>query len=348
MARLLEIPHSVCRYTCMVSGISDVYEWKTGQKLPCMFMMLLSGMAGFTYLKFKRARPSFMVFWGPSVKVQYKNLKKIFGIDIEIKNEGGSFARAMKILKKSIDEGYPAIIGPLDMFNLEYHHEFFMKLHATAHFVLVVGYDDTAKRVHIYDCNFKELKNLSYENLQQAWSADEKGYLKRFSVITFKVPDVAPNLRTLVEKGLEHKADEMLKPPIRNFGIPGIRKLAAEFPKWENWMSKENYILALKNLVMFANVPPTLSREVDNFTAFRREFSTLLKELHMRTGDPRLEQLCNYFKNSGKLIEQLCHTTLDYLDSKEDSRSEAPRLLMSIASTEEEAYNLIERMSSKS
>ena len=59
----------------------------------------------------------------------------------------GSFARAMEILKKGTDEGNPAVIGPLDMFNLEYHREFFMKLHATARFVLVVGYDDMAKRV---------------------------------------------------------------------------------------------------------------------------------------------------------------------------------------------------------
>lgn len=343
MSKLLEVPHSVCRYTCMVNGISDVYEWRTSQKLPCGFMMILSGMAGFVYLKFKRAKPPCMVFWGPSAKVQYKNLREIFGVDIEIRNEGGSFANAMKILKKNIDGGNPVIIGPLDMFHLEYR-EFFMKLHATAHFVLVVGYDDSTKRIYLYDCDSEELKSLSYENLQQAWANDEKGYLRKNSVITFSIPRTAHNLDTLVRKGLLHRANQMLNPLVRNFGIPGIKKLSKEFPMWEGWMSKEDYILALKNLVMFANVPPTLSREVDNFTAMRRELSNLLKELQRRTKNPMLEQLSEYFRSSASLIERSCHIILDYLDLKEDKRSEIPQLLTSIAETEEKSYSLIKRI----
>jgi hypothetical protein len=326
----------------MVNGIKDVYEWKTGQKLPCMFMMILSGMAGFTYLKFKRAKPPYMVFWGPAIKVQYENLREIFGIDIRVENEGRSFTRAMKILKKNIDEGNPVVIGPLDMFYLEYR-EFFMKFHVTAHFVVVVGYDDSAKRVYLYDCDFEELKSVSYENLQQAWNTDEKGYLKKNSVVTFTIPRTVQSIDLLVKKGLLHKANEMLNPPIKNFGIPGIRKLSREFLEWERWMSKEDYILALKNLVMFANVPPTLNREIDNFTALRREFSNLLKELYRCTGDSNLEQLSCYFKSSGKSIEQLCHIILDYLEFKEDNRSEIPRLLLLTAKTEEEAYNWIKR-----
>lgn len=343
MSRLIELPHSVCSFTCMVNGMQDVYECKTGQKLPCMFMMIFSGMAGFTYLKFKRAKPPCMVFWGPSIKAQYRNLNEIFGIEVKIRNEGGSFASAMKVLKKNIDEGKPVVIGPLDMFFLEYR-KFFMKLHVTAHFVLAVGYDDLAKRVYLYDCDFKELKSVSYKNLQQAWGLDEKGYLRRNSVITFEVPEVAESLDGLIRKGLLHKADEMMNPPTKNFGIPGIKELSKEFAKWEDWMSKENYVLALRNLVMFANVPPTLSREVDNFTALRNEFSSLLKELYAHTRDSKLEQLSNYFMNSGKLIDQLCHIILDYLELKEDRRSEVPKLLMSIAETEEKAYTLAKRI----
>jgi hypothetical protein len=327
----------------MVNGIQDVYKHKTGHKLPCMFLMILSGMAGFTYLKFKRAKPPYMVFWGPSIKVQYRNLNEIFGFDIKIRNEGQSFIGAMKILKKSIDEGSPVVIGPLDMFFLEYH-EFFMKLHVTAHFVLAVGYDDSANRVHLYDCGFEELKSVSYKNLEQAWGSDEKGYLRRNSVITFKVPRITQSLDMLVRKGLAHKAQEMLNPPTRNFGILGIKKLSREFSEWKNLMNKDDYVLALKNLVMFANVPPTLSREVDNFTALRKEFSILIKELYTHIKDPALKQLSDYFRNSGELVEQLCHTILNYLDSKEDKRSEIPRLLASIAETEEEAYNLMKRI----
>jgi hypothetical protein len=340
MSKLIEVPHSVCKYTCMVSGINDVYELKTGQKLPCEFMMILSGMAGFAYLKFKRAKPPYMVFWAPSIKVQYKNLKEIFGIDINIRNEGGSFANAMKILRKNVDDGNPIVIGPLDMFHLDYH-EFFMKLHATAHFVLVVGYDDSAKRVYLYDCNYEKLQSLSYENLEQAWKTDEKGYLRKNSVIEFLIPRKGQSLDELTKRGLLHKANQMLNPPIRNFGILGIRKLSKEFPDWENWMNKDDYVLALKILVMFANVPPTLSREIDNFTASRKEFSLLLKELADTTKNLELKQLSSYLYNSGQHIKRLCHIILDYVDQREDKRSEIPVLLSTIAETEEKAYNSI-------
>jgi hypothetical protein len=340
MSRLIKVPHSVCKYTCMVNGINDVYELKTGQKLPCRFMMILSGMAGFAYLKFKLAKPPYMVFWGPSIKVQYKKVNEIFGIDIKIRNEGGSFGRAVKIVKKNINDGNPVIIGPLDMFHLEYH-EFFMKVHATAHFLLVVGYDDLAKRVYVYDCDYEDLQALSYENLEQAWKTDEKGYLKRNSVIEFSVPRRVRSFNSVMSKGLLHKADQMLNPPIKNFGVPGIKKLSKEFSSWEECMDKEDYVLALKNLVMFANVPPTLSREVDNFTANRREFSLLLKELAKITKTPRLEQLSLSFQNSGQQIKEMCYIILDYLDGKGDRRSEIPELLSSIATIEEEAYNLV-------
>lgn len=43
--KLIEIPHTVCPYTCMVNGIGDVYLWKTGQPLPNEFVMITSGMA---------------------------------------------------------------------------------------------------------------------------------------------------------------------------------------------------------------------------------------------------------------------------------------------------------------
>jgi len=338
--RLLEIPHSVCKYTCMVNGIKDVYEWKTGQKLPCELMMISSGMAGFYYIKNKRLKPPIMVFWGPSLRVQYRNLKEIFGIDVQIRNEGKSFDKAMEILKRNIDEGNPAIIGPLDMFYLEYH-DFFMKVHATAHFVLVVGYDDSAKRIYLYDCDYEGLKGLSYENLMQAWKTDEKGYLRRNSVIAFSILREVKSFDELIERALLHKANQMLSPPIRNFGIPGIRKLSEEFLGWESLMDEESYVLALQNLVMFANVPPTLSKEVDNFTARRREFSHLLRELSNITNNPKLKQISHYFYESGQLIRKVCHIIINYLDRKEDKREEIPELLLSLADIEERAYNLI-------
>ena len=53
MRKTIEFPHTVCRYTCMVNGLRDVYQWKTGQMLPDEFMLITSGFASFVYLKIR-------------------------------------------------------------------------------------------------------------------------------------------------------------------------------------------------------------------------------------------------------------------------------------------------------
>jgi len=131
------------------------------------------------------------------------------------------------------------------MFYLEYRPEFFQKIHAFPHFVLVVGYDDNEGKLFLFDCDLPDLQTLSYDNLRLAWQRDEPGYIKKNAVITFSPPEKPLPFNELVRRGLLLKADQMLNPPIRNLGIPGIRKLAEEFLEWETLLSEEDYKLAL-------------------------------------------------------------------------------------------------------
>ncbi len=240
--KIIEIPHTVCPFTCTVNGLGDVYRWKTGQMIHDEFLMSTSGMASFFYLKLKKAKPPFMVFWSQGIKKQYKNLEHIFGFKINIK-EGRSFNFALNKVKQEIEKGNPVVIGPLDMFYLEYRNEFFQKIHAFPHFVLAVGYDDTESKLFLYDCDLSGMQILSYNNLKLAWGKDEPGYMKRNAVITFSLSEKHLPLHKVIKKGLLLKANEMLNPPIRNLGIPGIRKLAKEFLGWEKQLSKEDYKL---------------------------------------------------------------------------------------------------------
>jgi hypothetical protein len=82
-----------------------------------------------------------------------------------------------------------------------------------------------------------------------------------------------------VRRGLLFKAEQMLNPRIKNFGISGMRKLAKEFPLWEHHLNEENYKMTLKWMAMFSNTPPTLAEGIDNSTAKRKELSSTLKEL---------------------------------------------------------------------
>ena len=339
MKNIINLPHVVCKYTCMVNGIGDVYRFKTGQTFSDEFLMAVSGMASFVYIKNKKAEPPFMVFWGQSIKNQYRNLEQVLGLKIKI-TEGKSFNLAMKLLREGINSRNPVIIGPLDMFYLEYH-EFFNKKHAFPHFVLVVGYDDNDRKIFLYDCDSADFRKLSYENLKIAWEKDEPGYIKKNAVITFSLSDIPLSFDESVKAGLILKASQMLNPPIKSLGVPGVRKLAVEFPDWEKFLGSNDYKMALENMARYANSPPTLSRAFNDFTGKREDFSKLLKELGTITHEKRLLSLSESFSTSGKLIREISLIILDKLDGKSDRRKFIPQLLMKVADIEEEAYGEI-------
>ena len=76
--KLVQLPHKVCGLTCMINGLEDLYEQKTGVRLPDWLLLHLSGMLGFVYIKNKNAPTSRMVFWGMQIaKYQYKALADI-------------------------------------------------------------------------------------------------------------------------------------------------------------------------------------------------------------------------------------------------------------------------------
>jgi len=63
MRRLISLPHRVCESTCYVNGLEDVMAWK-GAQLTDYLLSVVGGMAGFSYLKLKLAKPPCMVYWG--------------------------------------------------------------------------------------------------------------------------------------------------------------------------------------------------------------------------------------------------------------------------------------------
>jgi hypothetical protein len=341
--KILEIPHSICRYTCTVNGIRDIYQYKTHQYIPGEFITLLTGFADFVYLKNKKAKPRFMVFWAKSLKEHYKAIEYLFGFKIQIK-QGRSFPFALGLVKKEINGGNPVIIGPLDMFHLEYRQDLFHKVHTTAHFVLAVGFDDNNEKLYVHDCDLYGLQALGYENLRLAWQKDEPGYIRKNAVITVSLPKNIPMFnKGLVKKALSFKAKQMLNPGMRNFGIPGMRKLAKEFSSWRSCLGKKDYKTALGLMAMFANTPPTLAEGIDNFTGKRKELADLLDELAKLTNEESFREISYSFKLSGELIRGIAHIILNYLKGEKDERKAIPGLLETIADIEEKAYVKIQK-----
>jgi len=114
MAKVIEMPHEVHESTCYVNGLFDVLAWK-GAKYDYFLLPVIGGMASFTYLKFKLARPPCMVYWGNNPKYLLKELGEIFGFT-ETMSEGKSFNNEFPKIRKYLDNGEPVMVGALDMY----------------------------------------------------------------------------------------------------------------------------------------------------------------------------------------------------------------------------------------
>jgi len=81
----------------------------------------------------------------------------------------------------------------------------------------------------------------------------------------FRLPQKLPSELEVAEKGLVHKANRMLSPPVSMFGIPAMRKLAKEMITWSD-KSCYNHMVAYAGLT-----PPLISEDLSHNDGLRFE-----------------------------------------------------------------------------
>lgn len=226
MKKLHTLPHRVCESTCYVNGLEDLLTWK-GADYTDYLLSVVGGMAGFTYLRFKRADPPCMVYWGANPQYLMKDLAQIIGFE-ETLIEGRSFKFTFPRLKDFIDQGRPVVAGALDMYYLQYYPKLYRKQHVPIHYVLVVGYDDEDRVVFVHDCSHRNVQKIPYDEFWKSLNVKVPGMSKRNTIRAFALPQRIPSEVEVAEKGFSYKAERFLNPPVRLFGIPAMRKLADE------------------------------------------------------------------------------------------------------------------------
>jgi len=327
MAKLIKLPHVAHESTCYVNGLFDVLAWK-GAKYDYYLLPIIGGMASFAYLKFKMAKPPYMVYWGNNPKYLLKQLEEIIGFTQTI-SEGKSFNNEFPKIKKHLDKDEPVMVGALDMYYLHYYPELYKKEHVPLHYVLVVGYDDEKKVVYVHDCSSTEIQQMSYEEFESCLNVNVPGMSKKNTYRVFGLPQRMLTELEITEKGLPYKAGRMLKPPVSMVGIPAMRKLAKELVAWKD---TDCY----KHMVAYAGLtPPLIAPDLSHNDGLRFEQARVLKEMGLKYHKKEWENASNLFVKSGELIIKLCGKALSY-DGKACSE-----FLGKIADTEEEAYKLL-------
>ena len=321
-----ELPHRVCESTCYVNGLEDILAWK-GEDYIDFLLSVVGGMAGFTYLRFKRADPPCMVYWGANPKYLMKDLGNIIGFE-ETVIEGRSFKFVFSRLKDFINEGKPVMAGALDMYYLHYYPELYRIKHVPIHYVLVVGYDDEEKVVYVHDCSHEDVQRIPYNEFEKSLDVNVPGMSKKNTIRAFTIPREIPSEFEVAKKGFSYKAERFLQPPIRLLGIPAMRKLSDEILEWNNKKCFEH-------MVTYATTPPLLPDTFENSHGMRFWQAGVLDKLGERYDMSNWIEASILFRKSGEKIMKLCEAAL------KQEKQEVSNTLMEIADIEEGAYKLL-------
>jgi hypothetical protein len=330
MKRLLNLPHAKHESTCYINGLYDILTWKGG-KYEYFLLPIVGGMAGFAYLKFKMAKPPFMVYWGNSPKYLLKELSEIIGYKQEI-IEGRGWKTVFQKIREAIDNSEPVVAGALDMYYLNYYSELHNKIHVPIHYVLIVGYDDEKEKFYLHDCSYDRVQEVTYTDLMKSLEVTVPGMSKKNTIRIFKLSGKMPSELEVAEKGLRHKAERMLNPPVSMIGIPAMRKLAKDIMNWDN---EECF----KHMVAYAGMsPPLIPNDLRECKGLRFEQAKLFEKLGNKYNKTEWVEIGGLFNKSGELIIELCKNAVQY------NRKNCSKLLTQIAEVEEEAYRIIEKI----
>ena len=327
MSKILNLPHRVCKSTCFSNGLEDILEWK-GKKYINYLLPVLGGMGEFTYLKFKNANPPHMVYWGANTKYLLKDLEKIIDFK-EIISENKTFKNTFTKVKEFIGNNQPVVAGALDMYYLHYYPEIYHQKHIPIHYILVVGYDDDKQEVYVQDCGCKGVQKVSYSEFEKALNVNVPAMSKKNTIRAFILPRNLPSELEIAQNGLSFRAEKMLKPSVKLFGIPAMKKLAKEIFDWKD---KESF----EHLVIYATTPPELPKTFEKSDGMRFWKSQVLKKLGEKYKIDKFLKVSEMFQESGKLIIDICKAAM-----KQD-RKKISNIILRVADIEEEAYKILE------
>ena len=219
-------------YHCITSASRKMYlfnDYEIGEE---MLFGLGAGM-GFIYWNQKNIIP----FLGGrrNMKNFYEDLGEKTGVKIRL-NQPSSTVAAVKDLVSKLKHREPVVVYA-DMAFLPYFHT--GDEHFGEHTIVVAGYDPDTEEVLISD-NDPEMTGIKkavlvempLKQLTLARSSSFKPFPAKNRWLSFDFE----GRRKVTEKDLYDSigkvVESMLKPPIKNLGIPGIRTAAERIRKW--------------------------------------------------------------------------------------------------------------------
>jgi len=318
---------------CLTGSMRHIYEFHDYPISEDLLLGLGAGI-GFVYWHMKGTAP----FFGgranvgrPGEEGLEKTAGRRTGVRIEV-HRTASARRAEAAVIDLLKTGEPVMVQ-LDMGFLPYLN-FPKEYHFGAHVVVLAGYDPETRRVLVADRD-GELHSVSLEMLAKARGSKFKPFPPRNMWCTFDFSHKRPPTRNEVTQAIREVTAGMLKPPIANLGVKGIRTAADRILKWPKVMKEDDLRYACFNVSVFID-----ARGGTGGGIFRYMYGRFLKEAAPIVGN---EQFTKLGEDIHAIGDQWQHAAQIFEKAHAAANPsmllpEASRLILNIADREQTAW----------
>ena len=258
----------------------------------------LGGGLSFIYWYNKRMRVPFIGGRHGKVIESLVNTCSRLGAEATV-FETASTKKGYEKLKEQLRRGEPAYVF-VDMPYLNY-----LVLPPTAHFgghaVVVFGLDEEANKAYIAD-RAKKAVFATVDELNKARSSKFPPFPAKNKLLEIKYPAKLASLEDGIKAAITESCNQMLKPPIKNSGLSGIKKWADEVVKWPEQFKGMNLFSCLFSLFVYC--------EFGTGGGFRPMYAQFLKEASSILNEPALNDVAAMFDKSGKVWREITTAAL--------------------------------------
>ncbi|HET91462.1 MAG TPA: DUF4872 domain-containing protein [Chloroflexi bacterium] len=325
---------------CVTGSMRHIYVYNDHDISEEMLLGIGAGVS-FSYWHFK-GQPPFLGGRGMPKPSMEELAGQRTGVQI-VSHTTSSARKAETSLLALLDAGQPVMLQ-VDMGFLPYFDFDGQEYHFGGHVVVACGYDSGTGQVLIADRE-KDLHPVSMPDLERARGSKHKPFPPKHGWWTFDFSTKRWPGAEEVHRAILEQAGPMLKPPIRNIGVPGIRKAAQMIPQWPDRMDVDELRWALFNTYIF--IAPVGG---SGGGCFRYMFSRFLCEAAEITGDERLMESAAEFQHIGDEWEKLGRWFQQASQEPEPASllAECVTLLNELADWEERAWQQLQRLATES
>ncbi|MGA9070930.1 MAG: BtrH N-terminal domain-containing protein [Terracidiphilus sp.] len=330
---------------CVTNSLAKIFH-NAGHPLSEEMLLGLGAGMGFIYWQMKMGAGTILFVGGrANPKNFYQDLSDRTGVEIrEICTASAKKAEAELLCELARKK--PVMLGG-DMGFLPWF-DFPEDYHFGGHAFVVCGYDgEQTVLASDMDPQMSGVKRGFYapvklEQLAKARSSAFKPFPPKNLRLEFDFAGFRAPGRREILGSITQTVDALLRPPIKNFGIAGLRHTAKQILRWPSFFNEKELRENLFNLYVFIEIGGT------GGGCFRPMYARFLEESAGILALPALAETAEIFHQSGGKFTEIALLFKDAqkMTGIEENVRRASRLFEEIADLEEKGCRLLEKIAS--